>query len=78
MQPIEEFMLGQRKELFHVTLLHYFRSEKILVFFSTCASVEYFSLALSRLLKDRSVTAIHSKKAKRGKAFEGFRKAKQD
>ncbi len=49
---------------------------KIMVFFATCAAVEYFSVALSRLLKNRNIISIHGKKAKRKAAFEAFRKAK--
>ena len=44
-----------------------------MVFFSTC--VEYFGVALGRLLKGLvDVTAIHGKKAKRDRVFDSFRK----
>lgn len=46
-----------------------------MVFFSTCACVEYFGIILGRLLKGLvDVTAIHGKKAKRDKVFDSFRK----
>ena len=46
-----------------------------MVFFSTCASVEYFGIVLGRLLRGLvDVTAIHGKKAKRDKVFDSFRK----
>ena len=49
--------------------------KKIMVFFSTCACVEYFGVALGRLLKGLvDVTAIHGKKAKRDRVFDSFRK----
>ena len=49
--------------------------KKIMVFFSTCACVEYFGIVLGRLLKGLvDVTAIHGKKAKRDKVFDSFRK----
>lgn len=61
-------------------LVHFIRErpdEKMLVFFSTCASVEYFSLCLTRLLKDWNVFSIHGSKKgqKRHKVFDAFRKA---
>ena len=46
-----------------------------MVFFSTCACVEYFGVALGRLLRGLvDVTAIHGKKAKRDRVFDSFRK----
>ncbi len=49
---------------------------KLMVFFATCACVEYFSEVLKRLLKGVNIMAIHGKKAKRDKVFDAFRKAK--
>ena len=52
------------------------KTKKALVFFSTCASVEYFSLCLERLLKTTTIFSIHGKKGqKRHKVFEAFKKA---
>ncbi|TRY70046.1 hypothetical protein TCAL_05427 [Tigriopus californicus] len=50
-------------------------SEKLMVFFATCACVEYFSIILERLLKQLKIFAIHGKKSKRHRVFEDFRKA---
>ena len=52
------------------------KKEKVMVFFSTCASVDYFGSLLKNLLK-ASVTLIHGKrkKGKRENAFDSFRKA---
>ncbi|XP_020609844.1 ATP-dependent RNA helicase DDX55-like [Orbicella faveolata] len=48
---------------------------KNMVFFSTCACVNYFSKALERLLSNVKVLSIHGKmKAKRHKVFDNFRK----
>ena len=49
--------------------------KKVMLFFATCAEVEYFALVLSRLLKGANILAIHGKKAKRHKVFEAFKKA---
>ena len=53
--------------------------KKSLVFFSTCAGVEYFSLCLERLLKNKfTIFSIHGKKGqKRHKVFEAFKKASE-
>nr|KAG5700605.1 hypothetical protein BaRGS_015401 [Batillaria attramentaria] len=48
--------------------------EKILLFFSTCACVDYFSKCLQIILKRMEVLAIHSKmKQKRNKVFGKYR-----
>ena len=53
------------------------KNNKILVFFSTCGCVEYFSLLLERLLrKETNVFSIHRQKAKRDKVFNSFRSSK--
>ena len=50
------------------------KAKKCILFFSTCASVEYFSLCLERLLKNRKIFSIHGKKGqKRHKVFEAFK-----
>ncbi|CAH3024194.1 unnamed protein product [Porites evermanni] len=47
---------------------------KSMVFFSTCACVNYFSKALERLLTNVNVLSIHGKmKSKRHKVFDSFR-----
>jgi len=49
---------------------------KAMLFLSTCAAVEYLSLALDRLLRGRlPIMSIHGKKAKREKDFNRFRQA---
>ena len=54
------------------------KAQKCIVFFSTCACVEYFSVCLERLLKDRKIFSIHGKKGqKRHKVFEAFKQTKQ-
>ena len=54
------------------------KTNKVIVFFSTCASVEYFSLLLQRLLKKKSqnIFSIHRQKSKRDKIFNAFRNVK--
>lgn len=50
---------------------------KNMVFFSTCACVNYFSKALERFLSNVKVLSIHGKmKSKRHKVFDSFRKLK--
>ncbi|XP_076434856.1 ATP-dependent RNA helicase DDX55-like [Babylonia areolata] len=70
------FMIVDADEKFGqlVQLLKTKRGRKVLLFFSTCASVEYFSLCLQHILKQTPVLAIHSKmKSKRNKVFSKFR-----
>jgi len=76
------FVVCEAKDKF-ATLVAFLRNrfadkkerKKIMVFFSTCACVEYFGIILGRLLKGLvDVTAIHGKKAKRDKVFDSFRK----
>ena len=51
-------------------------SGKTMLFFSTGACVEYFSLLLTRILKrQRQIFAIHGKKAKRHNVFDNFKKS---
>ncbi|RUS77792.1 hypothetical protein EGW08_014456 [Elysia chlorotica] len=53
------------------------RKEKVMVFFSTCACVDYFSKCLEIILKKIQIFAIHSKmKSKRNHIFSTFRKQK--
>ena len=66
-------------------LVHFLRKQfnsnqnnKIIVFFSTCGCVEYFSLLLKRLLRKetQNVFSIHRQKSKREKIFNAFRNSK--
>nr|XP_040053338.1 ATP-dependent RNA helicase DDX55 [Gasterosteus aculeatus aculeatus] len=60
-----------------VAFLRQHKQEKHLVFFSTCACVEYFGRALETLVKKVTVHAIHGKmKNKRNKIFADFRALK--
>ncbi|XP_037340198.1 ATP-dependent RNA helicase DDX55 [Pungitius pungitius] len=60
-----------------VAFLRQHKQEKHLVFFSTCACVEYFGRALETLVKKVTVHAIHGKmKNKRNKIFAEFRALK--
>ncbi|CAN7993628.1 unnamed protein product [Ixodes hexagonus] len=58
-----------------VAFLRSHPKEKHMVFFSTCACVEYFSAILVQLLKNTTVINIHGKmKSKRQKVFDRFMK----
>ncbi|XP_029025038.1 ATP-dependent RNA helicase DDX55 [Betta splendens] len=60
-----------------VAFLRQHKHEKHLVFFSTCACVEYFGQALESLIKKVTVHCIHGKmKHKRNKIFAEFRMQK--
>ncbi|CAG05302.1 unnamed protein product [Tetraodon nigroviridis] len=60
-----------------VAFLRQHKHEKNLVFFSTCACVEYFGRALETLIKKANVCCIHGKmKDKRNKIFAEFRSLK--
>ncbi|XP_033978943.1 ATP-dependent RNA helicase DDX55 [Trematomus bernacchii] len=60
-----------------VTFLRQHKHEKNLVFFSTCACVEYYGRALEVLVKKADVHCIHGKmKNKRNKIFADFRALK--
>ncbi|XP_051017407.1 ATP-dependent RNA helicase DDX55 isoform X2 [Acomys russatus] len=71
------YMICKADEKFN-QLVHFLRShqqEKHLVFFSTCACVEYYGKALESLLKKVKILCIHGKmKYKRNKIFMEFRK----
>ncbi|CAG5132977.1 unnamed protein product, partial [Candidula unifasciata] len=57
-----------------VRFLQLRKKEKILLFFSTCACVDYFSLCLQQIIKKTPILAIHSKmKNKRSKIISTFR-----
>ncbi|KAM6975481.1 ATP-dependent RNA helicase DDX55 [Tautogolabrus adspersus] len=60
-----------------VTFLRQHKHEKNLVFFSTCACVEYYGRALETLVKKVTVHCIHGKmKNKRNNIFADFRALK--
>ncbi|KAM3600547.1 uncharacterized protein V6R79_024979 [Siganus canaliculatus] len=60
-----------------VAFVRQHRDEKLLVFFSTCACVEYYGRALETLVKKATVRCIHGKmKNKRNKIFADFRSLK--
>lgn len=60
-----------------VAFLRQHKHEKQLLFFSTCACVEYFGKALEVLIKNVSILCIHGKmKDKRNKIFSEFRNLK--
>ncbi|XP_067557211.1 ATP-dependent RNA helicase DDX55 isoform X3 [Pseudorca crassidens] len=71
------YMVCKADEKFN-QLVHFLRNhkqEKHLVFFSTCACVEYYGKALEALVKGVKVMCIHGKmKYKRNKIFTEFRK----
>lgn len=60
-----------------VAFLRQHKHEKHLLFFSTCACVDYYSRALETLIKKVNVQCIHGKmKNKRNKIFSNFRALK--
>ncbi|TSM28102.1 ATP-dependent RNA helicase DDX55 [Bagarius yarrelli] len=60
-----------------VAFLRQHKHEKQLVFFSTCACVEYFGRALEGFIKNVPILCIHGKmKDKRNKIFSEFRELK--
>ncbi|KAF6080923.1 DEAD-box helicase 55 [Phyllostomus discolor] len=71
------YMVCKADEKFN-QLVHFLRThkqEKHLVFFSTCACVEYYGKALEALLRGVQVMCIHGKmKHRRNKIFMGFRR----
>ncbi|XP_074061528.1 ATP-dependent RNA helicase DDX55 isoform X4 [Macrotis lagotis] len=71
------YMVCKADEKFN-QLVHFLRNhkqEKHLVFFSTCACVEYYGKALEALIKNVKIMCIHGKmKYKRNKIFMEFRK----
>uniref|UniRef100_A0A803TML8 ATP-dependent RNA helicase n=1 Tax=Anolis carolinensis TaxID=28377 RepID=A0A803TML8_ANOCA len=71
------YMICKADEKFN-QLVHFLRQhkpEKHLVFFSTCACVEYYGKALESLIRNVQIMCIHGKmKHKRNKIFMEFRK----
>ncbi|NP_001086608.1 ATP-dependent RNA helicase DDX55 [Xenopus laevis] len=71
------YMICKADEKFNklIAFLQKRKQEKHLVFFSTCACVEYYGKALEMLLKPVKVMCIHGKmKHKRNRIFTEFRK----
>ncbi|XP_048199071.1 ATP-dependent RNA helicase DDX55 isoform X2 [Perognathus longimembris pacificus] len=71
------YMVCKADEKFNqlVHFLRHHKQEKHLVFFSTCACVEYYGKALEVLVSGTQVLCIHGKmKHKRNKIFLDFRK----
>ncbi|NXU27593.1 DDX55 helicase, partial [Thalassarche chlororhynchos] len=71
------YMICKADEKFNqlVHFLRHHKQEKHLVFFSTCACVEYYGKALESLIKQVKIMSIHGKmKHKRNKIFTEFRK----
>ncbi|KAL8624710.1 ATP-dependent RNA helicase ddx55 [Nucella lapillus] len=70
------YMIVEAEEKFSqlVSFLKTHGGKKVLLFFSTCACVDYFSKCLQMMLKQTQIMAIHSKlKQKRNKVFASFR-----
>ena len=55
-----------------VTLLRAHKEQKFIIFFNTCACVDYFTKLFAILLKNTPVVSIHGQKAKRGEIFTKF------
>lgn len=71
------YMICKADEKFNhlVGFLRQHKQEKHLVFFSTCACVEYYAKILDALVKNVKLMSIHGKmKDKRNKIFTEFRK----
>lgn len=71
------YMICKADEKFNylVSFLRQRKQEKHLVFFSTCACVEYYGKALEHFVKNVKVMSIHGKmKHKRNRIFTEFRK----
>ncbi|XP_040203209.1 ATP-dependent RNA helicase DDX55 [Rana temporaria] len=71
------YMICKANEKFNylVSFLRQRKQEKHLVFFSTCACVEYYGKALEAFIKNVKVMSIHGKmKHKRNRIFTEFRK----
>ncbi|KAM9330894.1 ATP-dependent RNA helicase DDX55 [Gastrophryne carolinensis] len=70
------YMVCKADEKFNylISFLDQRKEEKHLVFFSTCACVEYFGLAMEAFLKDSKVMKIHGRmNKKRNRIFSEFR-----
>ncbi|CAH1801905.1 unnamed protein product [Owenia fusiformis] len=70
------YMICEADEKFNYLMdfLRCHQNDKCMIFYSTCASVDYFSKAIKSLLKNTEVLCIHGKmKEKRNKIFAAFR-----
>ncbi len=64
---------AEKKVLALFTLLCNFSSQKLIVFFATCALVNYFGSLTKRLFPDLNILALHGKmRSKRQKLFTEF------
>ena len=75
---LENFYSIVEAEAKFKTLLDFVKREensKILIFFSTCACVEYFAYLLQRLVSNRKIISIHGKMKEKARIsiFENFR-----
>eukprot|EP00914_Ancora_sagittata_P015712 GHVO01031267.1.p1 GENE.GHVO01031267.1~~GHVO01031267.1.p1 ORF type:complete len:300 (-),score=33.21 GHVO01031267.1:14-913(-) len=72
------YMIVESDQKFNhlVAFLQLHKDEKHLIFFSTCAAVDYFTKALQHVLKKMQIFCIHGKKDSRNKIFNSFRKMK--
>ncbi|XP_066925871.1 ATP-dependent RNA helicase DDX55-like [Clytia hemisphaerica] len=59
-----------------VALLRQHRDEKFIIFFNTCACVDYFTKLLAILLKNIPILSIHGQKVKRAEVFNKFQDIK--
>lgn len=69
------FLLSEADAKFSklIEFLKIYSSEKIIIFFNTCACVDYFSKLLDTLLKNTIVISIHGQmKQKRNEVFKKF------
>jgi len=74
---LNEYMICPAEQKFNILVdfLRQHAEDKIMLFFSTCACVEYFSCILQRLLPKITVFGLHGKmRKKRNKIFTKFRK----
>lgn len=67
---------ADQKLQYLITLLRAHREQKFIIFFNTCACVDYFSKLLVILLKTIPVLSIHGQKAKRADVFCKFQDMK--
>ncbi|XP_038058990.1 ATP-dependent RNA helicase DDX55-like [Patiria miniata] len=71
------YLICESDEKFNllVAFLRKHRDEKHMIFFSTCHCVDYFSKALSEILKKTTILSLHGKmKRRRNAIFSDFRK----
>ncbi|XP_073823632.1 probable ATP-dependent RNA helicase DDX55 homolog [Musca autumnalis] len=77
LQNFYKIVEGDEKflELLHFLKSSHAKNSKIMIFFPTCACVEYWSEVMPQFLKERVILGIHGKmKNKRKQTIEKFRK----